>query len=248
MKKIQLSLIALLASSSFIMAGGDIQEVTPYEVEDMAVAEIEVVPEIIPPAPIPVVKEVVTPPPPPVEVIPPVVVPPVASVSGAYVGLGLVASRYDTNCGCKSKKSGVDKTAGLVGRAGYDFNKYIGVEARGMITKLKDDGGTIKHAGAFVKPMYPVTNALNTYGLIGLAKTTTQGSLRRTDVSGLALGVGVEYDLSADKKKEAKYDREFDGIADQEKGFGVFADYEKLYYKSGSPKLDTVSVGVTYDF
>jgi OOP family OmpA-OmpF porin len=246
MKKIQGFIITLLASSSFVMAGGDILTVTPFEVEDVAVAEIEVVPEVIPPAPLPIVKEIVTPP--VVESVIPPVVPAVASVSGAYVGLGLVASRYDTNCVCTSKKSGIDKTAGLVGRVGYDFNQYIGVEARGMITKLKDDGGTIKHAGAFVKPMYPITNALNTYGLVGLAKTTTQGDLRRTDVSGLALGLGLEYDLSADNKKDAQYDREFDGMADQEKGFGLFADYEKLYYKSGSPKLDTVSVGVTYDF
>jgi opacity protein-like surface antigen len=96
--------------------------------------------------------------------------------------------------------------------------------------------------------MVPVGDATNIYGLVGLAKTTTQGSLRRTDVEGLAFGGGVEYDLSSDKKKDAKYDREFDGKGDQEKGLGLFVDYERLYYESGSPDLDAVSAGVTYDF
>ena len=236
MKTIQLSLIALIASSSLAMAGGDIAPIEFYE-EEIAVEEI-----LIEPALAPVV--VATPAPTPV----PVPVVPVAAVSGIYAGLGIVAANYDTNCDCAGDKSGSDKTAGVMARVGYDFNKYIGLEARGMLSNQKADGGKIKHAGVFVKPMLPIGDATNVYGLVGLAKTTTQGSLRRTDVEGLAFGAGVEYDLSSDKKKDAKYDREFDGKGDQEKGLGVFVDYERLYYKSGSPDLDAVSAGVTYDF
>lgn len=227
MKRIQLSLIALITSSSLMMAGGDMVPVTAYETEDVEVAQVEIVPEKV--------------------VIPAPIVPP-ANISGIYAGLGIVASRYDTNCACPGEKSGVDKTAGIMARVGYDFNKYVGVEARGLLSNQKGNGGEIKHAGVFVKPMLPVGEDVNAYGLVGLAKTTTQGTLRRTDVSGLAFGAGVEYDISSDEKKDAKYDREFDGIADQEKGLGLFADYERLYYKSGSPDLDAVSVGVTYDF
>ena len=260
MKKNKLSVVALFATSSFLMAGGDLIEITPYEVVDIAVAEVEILSEepiivedLIPPK-IPVVVKSLAPIAPVPVLIPTAIVTPKAvvledaSVSGLYAGLGIVATRYDTNCGGCSKKSGIDKTAGVMARVGYDINRYIGFEARGMVTALSDDGGTVKHAGVFVKPMYPVTNELNTYGLVGIAKTTTQGVLRRTDVTGLAMGVGVEYDLSKDEKKDAKYDREFDGMADQEKGLGVFADYERLYYKSGSPDLDALSVGVTYDF
>lgn len=250
MKKIQLSLLAFMAGSSFLIAGGDIQEVTPYEVVDMEVSEVEVVAETPVVLKEAIVKKAVVAPIIIVEeaIVKDAIVENEASVSGIYAGIGIITARYDTNCGGCSKKAGIDKTAGVMARVGYDFNKYVGVEARGMMTKISDDGGTVKHAGVFVKPMYPVTDELNTYGLVGLAKTTTQGSLRRTDVTGLAMGVGVEYDLSEDKKKNAKYDREFDGIADQEKGLGVFADYERLYYKSGSPDLDALSVGVTYDF
>jgi len=250
MKKIQLSLITLFACTNFAMAGGDILEVTPYEIEDIQTAEIFTpVEEVIVQEPIRVQ--------PPVKVQPPIVVQtpipvqPVVvatpTVSPIYVGIGLAAARYESNCNCGTK-SGVDKTAGIAGRVGYDFNKYMGIEARAMYTPIKENGGKIKHIGAFVKPMYPVSKDLTVYGLVGLAKTTTEGELQHTDVNGLAFGAGVEYDLSADKKKDAKYDRKFDGIADQEKGFGVFADYERLYYKSGSPDLDAVSVGLTYDF
>jgi OOP family OmpA-OmpF porin len=280
MKRINLSIIALLASSNLAMAGGDISPVTYYETEDFQVAEevyvepaepVYVEPEpiiyVAPPKPVyvepaePVYvappKPVYVAPPKPVVIPEPVVIPdpivkkapkPLASVSGLYAGLGIVAARYDTNCGCEGDQSGIDKTAGVMGRIGYDFNKYVGVEARGMVTNWKADGGKIEHIGAFVKPMVPVTDALNAYGLVGIAKTTTRGSLRSTDVTGLAFGGGVEYDISTDHQKNARYGREFDGQGDQEKGLGVFADYERLYYKKGSPDLDAISAGVTYDF
>ena len=229
MKTIKLSILGLMACTNLVMAGGDIRPLTPFVTEDVKASEVITVTPIT----VPVVTAPTT---------------ASASVSPIYVGLGLVAARYKTNCPVASACEGTDKTGGILARIGYDFNKYMGIEARGMITSIKDDGGKIKHVGAFVKPMYPLTDELNAYGLVGIAKTTTSGSLRRTDVTGLAFGAGLEYDLSDDKKKDAKYNREFDGKADQEKGFGVFADYERLYYKSGSPDLDAVSVGITYDF
>ena len=271
MKRIQLSLIAILASSNLAIAGGDISPVTYYETNDAVAAQevyVEPAPIYTPepetviieaPTPEPVVVEapvpapivVETPAPAPIVVATPVVAPvstPVASVSGLYAGLGLVGSKYDTNCNCNTGKSGTDTTAGLVGRVGYDFNKYIGVEARGLATNWKTDGGKVQHGGVFVKPMLPLTDGLNAYGLVGYGKTKTKGRLRTTDVSGLAFGGGLEYDLSKDQKRDAKYGREFDGKGDQEKGLGLFADYERLYYKKGSPDLDTISAGVTYDF
>ena len=233
MKKIQLSVLALLACTNLVMAGGDIVPITPYETEDVKAAVVVPVSPIVKPAIV-------------VPVVPVVI--PTADVSPIYVGVGLVGARYDAKCPTTPTGCTTDRTGGVLVRAGYDFNQYLGLEARGLITSYKSNGGKIKHVGAFVKPQYPVTDGLNIYGLGGLAKTTTQGSMRKTDVSGLAFGAGFEYDFSKDKKKDAKYDREFDGVADQEKGFGIFADYERLYYKSGSPDLDAVSVGLTYDF
>jgi len=97
--------------------------------------------------------------------------------------------------------------------------------------------------------MYPISNDVNVYALGGYAKTTTDGDGRqRVDSNSFAWGAGLEYDLGSDTAKEGRYDRAFDGYGDQESGFGLFADYERLIQKSGSPDLDTINVGVTYDF
>jgi len=268
MKNIKLSLITLMALGTFAYAGGDLNVVTPYEVEDVQLAEEAYVepyvePYVAPaPEPEPYVEPYVAPPAPEPEPAPyiapapiisqPVVVPPVVPLkhikaNGFYAGLGIAASRYKASCSCPGK-SGTDKTAGVMARAGYDFNRNIGIEARGLKTNWKSDGGKVEHAGLFVKPMLPVSDTTNVYGLVGVAKTKTKGRLRTTDASGLALGVGIEVDLSADTPKAGRYNRSFDGHGDQEKGLGMFADYERMLVKSGAPQLDAVSAGVTYDF
>jgi hypothetical protein len=238
MRNIKLLLVTLLTVGSMLYAGGDLRIVTPYEIEDVVMAEEAYVE--------PIVKSI-----PKAVIIAPIPEPvPVKDVnpSGFYAGLGISAARYAPNCTVGCSGSGVDKTAGLMARVGYDFNQYIGLEARGMRTNWKSNGGKIKHAGIYVKPMLPVGDATNIYGLVGVAKTTTQGGLQKTDAEALALGLGVEYDLSKDTPVEGRYGRAFDGKGNQEKGLGLFADYERMVVKSGAPDLDAVSAGVTYDF
>lgn len=232
MKKVNISLMAMFAMSSFIYAGGEIIPV-PFEEE---VVFVPVEPPVVV-APPPTLHP--SPLPPPLEDI---------GVNGLYVALGLSAVMFDTKCHCASESAPTDKTAGIIARVGYDFNEYIGIEARGIRTNWKSDGGKVKHLGAFLKPMYPVSTDVNIYALGGYAKTTTQGSLRRVNAETFAWGVGAEYDLGSDRAKEGKYDRTFDGYGDQEGGFGLFADYERLVQKSGSPDLDSINVGLTYDF
>jgi OOP family OmpA-OmpF porin len=237
MKNLIVRSVIFLGMSAGLHAGGDMVSNEVFEVEEVVVPVEPYVPvQVTPPAPVPIP---VTPPPVVLKEIVPL---------GLYVGLGLTAARFDPDCSCPSPKGSVDKTAGVVGRVGYDFNEYVGVEGRGIRTNWKSNGGKIKHAGLFVKPMYPVSTDVNVYGLAGYAKTTTQGSKRRVDVEALAWGAGVEYDLGSDRAKEGKYNRTFDGYGDQEGGWGLFADYERLVQKSGSPDLDTVNVGITYDF
>lgn len=240
MKNIKLLFATLIVVGSMLHAGGELSLVTPYEVEDVVIAEetyVEPVIEVVP-EPVVIVPKTI-PEPLPVKNINP---------SGFYAGLGISAAQYKSNCKTGCTGSGKDKTAGLMARVGYDFNKYVGIEARGIRTNWKSNGGKIKHAGIFVKPMIPVGDETNIYGLVGVAKTTTQGRLQRTDAEAMALGLGVEVDLSEDKPKEGRYGRAFDGKGDQEKGLGLFLDYERMVVKSGSPDLDAVSAGVTYDF
>ena len=234
MKNMKLSLITLLAIGSFAYAGGDLSIITPYETEDIVLAEEA----YVEPEPAPVVVPKPIPAPVPVKDI---------KANGFYAGLGITAARYSTSCkGCS--ESGKDDTGGVMARVGYDFNKYVGLEARGIKTNWQSDGGKVEHAGIFIKPMVPVGDATNIYGLVGVAKTKTKGSLQKTDAEGLALGAGIEVDVSTDTPKEGRYGRAFDGKGDQEKGVGVFLDYERMVVKSSAPHLDAVSAGVTYDF
>ena len=265
MKKITLSVVTLLALGNIVYAGGDFSVVTPYEVEDVQMAEetyVEPAPveEYVAPAPIvePAPAPIVEPAPAPVVVEPaPVVIAPVPvkdiNPSGFYAGLGISAARYKSNCSTPASGHGcgpgkVDNTVGGMARVGYDFNKHIGIEARGIRTSLNSNGGEVQHAGLFLKPMVPVGDKTNVYGLVGLAKTKTKGSMQKVNADGLALGLGVEVDLSKDTPKEGRYGRTFDGKGNQEKGLGVFADYERMLVKKGAPDLDAVSAGVTYDF
>ena len=241
MRTIKLSIIAL-SLSLFCYAGGDIYpEDTVYEQEDINLAQdavVEATPEPVEVEPI-VVKEEpkVTKDEKKDEITP----------SGFYAGLGITGSRYDSNCNCAGK-SGTENAVGIVGRVGYDFNPYIGIEARGIKSIANDDGASITHTGLFLKPMLPIGDVTNLYALLGAAKTKTEGTLQKVDVEGLALGAGVEVDLSKDIPKEGRYSREFDGKGDQEKGIGLFIDYERLVVKNNAPDLDTLSAGVTYDF
>ena len=234
MKKLNMILVTTVAVSSFANAGGDILPPV-FETEEVYVP-VEPVQEVV--------KPVVVPKPAPIPVKPIKNITPL----GLYVALGLTAARYEPSCGCTGTGD-VDKTSGIIGRVGYDFNQFVGIEARGIRTNWKSEGGKFKHYGAFLKPMYPVSNDINIYGLAGLAATKTEGGGRQlTDANGFAWGAGLEYDLGSDHAKEGRYSRTFDGYGDQEGGWGLFADYERLLQKSGSPDLDAVSAGVTYDF
>ena len=246
MKNIKLSFVTLIALGSISHAGGDLSVVTPYEIEDIVMAEEAYVEPIIEPYVEPIIEHIIEPMPEPVVIVPV----PVKDInpSGFYAGLGIAGARYESNCNTGCKGSGVDKSAGLMARVGYDFNKYVGIEARGIRTNWKSDGGKVQHAGLFVKPMVPVGDVTNIYGLVGLAKTKTEGAMQKTNADGLALGLGVEVDLSKDTPKEGRYGRAFDGKGNQEKGLGLFADYERMLVKKGAPELDAVSAGVTYDF
>lgn len=181
---------------------------------------------------------------------------PVMTVSSPiYIGLGLLWGRYS---GCEGTCEYEDVTYGALLRAGYDFNQYFGLEARLLGTFLRADplgGQELRHFGLFVKPMYPIGEDLNIYALLGYGWTQTKtggnGNLQEIDDSGFSAGLGVEYDLSDmenDREEDTFYDGGFDGHGDQEKGWGLFVDYQRLLIKSDVPDMDVVSGGVTYDF
>lgn len=174
-----------------------------------------------------------------------------------YLGGGLVWAKL-SGCDLLPGCSYEDATYGAMVRGGYDYNEYIGVEARYIRTFLDKGpygGAPLAHAGLFLKPQYPVSERVNLYGLLGYGYTENLGNgarLRYFDSDwGWSAGAGIEYDLSdrdGDKIENGNYDREFDGYADQGKGWSLFLDYQRLLIKSDVPDLDAISLGVRYDF
>ena len=159
-----------------------------------------------------------------------------------YLGLGLNRGIYSDSCkgGCHYE----DVTGGLTLRAGYDFNEYIGAELRYLATFWGEDdlgGEKLQHVGLYIKPMMPINEQLNVYGLIGYGMTTTttggNGNLGEVDDNGFAAGIGMEYDIDT---------QDADGAL--ESGWGLFVDYQRLLIKSDVPDMDVLSGGVTFDF
>ena len=167
-----------------------------------------------------------------------------------YLGAGFVAGRYYAS-------NYEDVTYGVMLRTGYDLNQYIGFEAR-YISTFWDEGllygQKLEHFGLFVKPMIPFSEDFNLYGLFGYGwtQTNTSGILNKAiDDNGFSAGLGLEYDLSNkidDYDRNIYYPEGFDGQGDQEMGWGLFIDYQRLLINSNVPDLDVVSAGLTYDF
>ena len=186
---------------------------------------------------------------------------PVEDYSAWYVGVGITMGTVTlyNNSDCRYE----DNTWGGMVRAGYDVNQYFGIEGRALRSfwgKGPDGGERFEHYGLYAKPMLPIGERLNVYGLLGYGHTATinsggTGNLPEVDDWGFVWGAGVEFDLSkksSDFIEHASYDREFDGQADQERGWGLFVDYQQPWNGKNFGKRDAdlgiLSVGVTYDF
>jgi len=177
-----------------------------------------------------------------------------------YLGVGIAWADFlkdpcsPTDPTCKYE----DVTYGAMVRGGYDINQYFGIEGRFAETFLDEGpygGVPLMHAGIFAKPQYPLTERVNAYLLAGYGYTKNLGSGARLnyfdDDWGFSAGGGLEYDLSdreSDFLENTAYDREFDGYADQGRGWSLFIDYQRLLIKSNVPDMDLISAGVRYDF
>ena len=182
-------------------------------------------------------------------------IPAVTNPIPLYVGIGAVAAFIKRDpCPCAPNAADIkDHRYGGIIRAGWDFNPYIGIEARGLKTFGSDTFSTTEHYGLYLKPQYHVADKINVYGLVGYGRTTidyTNGVRSSTlKKNGFSYGVGMEYDLSADES-QGEYARGFDGQGDQEKGWGLWIDFQHLLSNEGMTHTDSniITVGITYDF
>ena len=194
----------------------------------------------------------------PPKIIPaPIVEPVVSTISPVpfYIGVGTVATFINRDpCPCTPNDPDIeDHRYGIVARIGWDYNQYVGVEARALKTFGNDVFSTTEHYGIYLKPQYHIADQMNVYGLIGYGETTvdyTNGVRSSHNVAdGFAYGIGFEYDFGSDVS-EGTYDRAFDGQGDQEKGWGLWIDFQHLLSDEFSmhTNLNIITVGVTYDF
>ena len=207
--KLTSSIVAIAALSSLSFAGGDINPVTVFEQE----------PVVVPVEPVKV--------PEPVKVVAPVP-PPAPVAKNFYVAAGLtdVAVNTADTANLFSDEVGQERQIGLTGRVGYDFMDYLGAELRGTIGIAKDSGTKMKQVGAYLKPNYSITDAINLYGLLGASKTNFAGAAAAE--TGFSYGAGLDY-----------------GISDE---ISVFTDVVNYMKKSDTPSAWGLTLGAAYRF
>lgn len=216
MKKFNLSLVTVLAMSTFAIAGGDIAPVEP-------VIETPMVEESTP--------------------------------GNFYLGLGYgMLSMDQTDVVTLANGATVenpivsDDFSEVMVQAGYKFNPYIALEGRywfGLEDTFDVLGTNVDTSvdawGIYAKPMYPVTEAFNIYGLLGYGAADVSvdlpngGTLNTDSVDGFSWGVGADYSFT--------------------ENVAVFVDYVNIFDDSTSyvggetdTTIDTVNFGVTYTF
>ncbi len=170
-----------------------------------------------------------------------------------YVGLGLVAVNLKRDpCACAIAENKDLRYGGML-RTGWDFNNYVGVEARVLKTFENNVFSETTHYGLYLKPQYHVASQMNVYALLGYANTTvdyTNGIISSTtDENGFSYGAGFEYDFEPDESL-GTYSRIFDGQGDQEKGWGMWVDVQHLLNDAGAVNTTSniLTAGITYDF
>jgi len=215
--KLKHSLVALATLTTLSFAGGDINPVTVFEAEP---APVPVEPVVVPVAPAPA--------PTPKAVPAPVPVAPVAEPLGIYLSGGFtdVAVSTTQRANLFKSQSGQGREVGFTGRLGYDFMDYLGAELRGTYGIAKNSGTKFKQIGAYLKPNYDVTDAINLYGLLGASKTNFSGAAASD--TGFSYGAGLDYGLT-------------DNIS-------VFTDVVNYMKKSGTPSTWGLTLGAGYQF
>ena len=219
MKKFTVSVVASLAMSTLAIAGGDIEPVVEPVVETV----------------VPAVK------------------------SGFYVGGAISTVKNDfISYDVGIVIGNTDHLGGML-QVGYKFNQYLAVETRYWIAGEEDWSDPVNTGqnfsfrtefdamGLYLKPMYPLMDGLDVYGLLGFTlmnydltvyHNDEQKAHRNFSDTALSYGVGASYAIN-------------DSLA-------VFVDYVRLYddriqvfyYKDTFADItsDTFNFGITYSF
>lgn len=172
------------------------------------------------------------------------------STSGSfYLGLayGYMTEAYTRTPDLSNPRSFDEDLNTIMLQAGYVFNPYVAIEGRYWFGGLDDlnvvneNGQSYVLAGpdawgVYAKPMYPIAEALNIYGLLGYA-AVNHSTIKLNDVNGFSWGLGASYDIT--------------------ENIAVFADYISIYNDdkdlpggviNKAYEIDTINVGISYNF
>jgi len=185
--KLTHSIVAIATLSTLSFAGGNINPITVFEAEPVINVPVE-------PVPAPVVVE--TP-----KVVEAPVAPVVVPAPKFYFGLGATKMKVKQTANATTGIGAIsDSQTGVTAKLGYDFMDYLGAELRGASAVSGADTANgsrkIKQIGAYLKPNYDLTDALNLYGLLGASKVNMSepGTLKTN--TGLSYGLGLDYAVS----------------------------------------------------
>ncbi|OQX74867.1 MAG: hypothetical protein B6D59_00970 [Campylobacteraceae bacterium 4484_4] len=230
--------ILMAATASMLFAGADVQPLVDYDKQDEVKAEKEAAKEpVVIPAPV---------------VAAPVVCKTVAAPKPKkwYVGADLMGARFETDSGT------CDGLAVLVGKIGYNFNRYFGVEGRigyGLNDADHDAGGDVEvkeNYGLYLKPMLPVGEKGNLFGLLGYAKAKVEstsgnnpnGLSGTTDESSPSFGIGYEHMLGE------RWSIVVDAVRILHSVESDFTDGTGSPIHEDDVNLDTYGIGLNYKF
>ena len=239
MKRFTLSVAAVVAMGTFAMAGGDIE------------APVEPVVEVEAPAAV--------------------------SDSGFYIGgaYSFVNSEMDYQRDDYQYDELYYQYGGTYDRdydafmlqAGYQFNQYVAIEGRywNSITERSQDywsryageetqdngewsDGDFEAWGIYVKPMYPVTEALNVYALLGYGNVETNDNYwydaEGLDEDGFQWGLGASYGITENVSLFLDYVQLCNGVDDSYTEESGDTDYVYSWEHS----IYTVNLGLSYKF
>lgn len=233
MKKFIVSAVAMTAMSAFAVAGGDIA---------------------------PVITEPV--------------IPAVENDNGFYVGLGYGLGKLEEDFhgdedGAHTVFEGSEKIDydTIMLQAGYKFNQYLALEGRYWrsfgdngwtyresgytagepytLSETGENGDNLEAFGIYLKPMYPLTEELDIYALLGYGNVTLNDDDHGDwlDESDFQYGVGVSYDLTKNIAIFVDYMRLVD--YDSSRHTGAQIGGSNIYLND---TLNMFNVGVTYRF
>ena len=123
------------------------------------------------------------------------------ATNNLYVGIGLSAvSTRESSLDFFSVKNGQDRTGDIALIAGYDFNEYLAVEGRYMVSVAEEDILDRTSWGIYLKPQYPVTDDMRVYALLGfggfdVSGTNHSGVNIDADDTGFQWGLGGSYKI-----------------------------------------------------